>query len=291
MARPQRNNVDYFPHYISEGKKMFFIEQKYGNDGYAMWFKLLETLAITDYHYLNLSEETEIMYLSAKCRVSSEIMIEFLDDLCKLKEINKEFWEKTKVVWSDKFIDSISDAYSKRSNKCQSLEGLRSHLLSLGLLKGYVKPQSKVKETKEEESKEYKSILMSNATASDVSELNKEFFEMALSFYQLFKRNSEQVLDVEWKHLKNVKANSFVDPIRLLIQQDNRTVQDLRDVWTFLKNDSFWMPNIQSSKKLREKFDQLITKAKNQNNGKSNKSFSEEANKFFAENDTDYANY
>ena len=43
MARPERRNVDYFPHYLSEGKKMYLIEHKYGNDGYAVWFKVLET--------------------------------------------------------------------------------------------------------------------------------------------------------------------------------------------------------------------------------------------------------
>ena len=41
MARPERNNVDYFPFLCKEGKAMFYIEQKYGNDGYATWIKLL----------------------------------------------------------------------------------------------------------------------------------------------------------------------------------------------------------------------------------------------------------
>lgn len=298
MARPQRNNVDYFPHYISDGKKMFFIEQKYGNDGYAMWFKLLETLAITDYHYLNLSDETEQMFLAAKCRVDVERLLEFINDLSKLKEINSAVWNECNVVWSDKFMESISDAYSKRSNNCMSLEGLRSHLLGLGILKGDVKPQSKVKETKVKEIKvEYTkpkknkvNILMSKANALDVTEKNRPFFKIAHSFYELFRYNSTEQLNVEWKHLEDLKAESACNDIRLAIEQDNRTEEDFRIVWAFLKNDDFWMQNIQSTKKLREKFDQLITKAKNQNNGKS-KSFSEEANKFLAENDPDYKNY
>lgn len=152
MARPQRNNVDYFPHYISDGKKMFFIEQKYGNDGYATWFKVLEKLAETDYHYLNLNDESELMYLSAKCRVSEDTLLSVLNDLSKLGAINSEMWDN-RIIWSDKFIDSIEDAYAKRSNDCQTLEGLRGHLLSLGLLKGSVKPQTKVKETKVKETK------------------------------------------------------------------------------------------------------------------------------------------
>lgn len=157
MARPQKNNVDYFPHYLSDGKKMFFIEQKYGNDGYASWFKILEKLAGTDYHYLNLNDESELMYLSAKCRISEDTLVELLTDLAKLGAINDELWA-SKIIWSDKFIESIQDAYLKRSNDCQSLTGLRVHLHGLGVLKGYVKPQSKEKESKEKESKE-KQIL------------------------------------------------------------------------------------------------------------------------------------
>ena len=147
MARPQRYNVDYFPHLLSDGKKMFYIEQKYGNDGYATWFKLLEKLAETDNHFLNLNDETEIMYLSAKCRIDNETLLNILDDLAKLNAINREMWS-LKIVWSDKFTESIRDAYSKRSNDCLSLEGLRSHLRGLGILKGSVKPQSKEEKTK-----------------------------------------------------------------------------------------------------------------------------------------------
>lgn len=53
MARPERNNVDYFPFICKEGKAMYYIEQKYNNDGYATWVKLLRQLAVTNYHFLN----------------------------------------------------------------------------------------------------------------------------------------------------------------------------------------------------------------------------------------------
>jgi hypothetical protein len=44
MAREQRTDVDYFPHECNHGRKMYIIEEKFGNDGYATWFKLLEQL-------------------------------------------------------------------------------------------------------------------------------------------------------------------------------------------------------------------------------------------------------
>lgn len=154
MARPQKNTVDYFPHLIGSGKKMQYIEMKYGNDGYATWFKILETLAVTDYHFLNLNDDVEVMFLSAKCRVSVDILLTIIDDLVALKMFNKELWN-SRVIWSETFINHIQDAYKRRENKCLQFEGLCMHLLSLGVhteysnnRNSYSNTQSKVKEIK-----------------------------------------------------------------------------------------------------------------------------------------------
>jgi len=174
MARPERNTVDYFPHYISDGKKMFTIEKKYGNDGYACWFKLLEALAKTNNHWLNLNDDSELMYLASKCNVEEKIFINILNDLARLNEIDSKLW-KSKIVFSEKFVESINDAYKRRSNKCITykellneleLKGLHKpssciHKHGLGIRKPgkcmqkcNINPQSKVKKSKVEKSKE-----------------------------------------------------------------------------------------------------------------------------------------
>ena len=160
MARPARNNVDYFPFYCKEGRAMFYIEEKYGNDGYASWVKILRQLAVTNFHYLNLSDDIDAMYLAAKCKVSEETLFSIITDLSKLGEFNHELWSKNKIVYNEKFIESIEDAYSKRNNKLHNLKGLREHLTGLGVLKprkatskGGDNTQSIVEYTKEEETK------------------------------------------------------------------------------------------------------------------------------------------
>jgi len=110
MGRKQRNNVDYFPHDCTHGSKMHIIEKKYGNDGYAVWFKMLEQLGHTDDHHIDISEETKQMYLSSVFNVSEELMISILDDLAKLGAIHKELWNDHRIIWSDKFIGSIEEA-------------------------------------------------------------------------------------------------------------------------------------------------------------------------------------
>lgn len=154
MARPERKTVDYFPHYISDGKKMFFIEQKYGNDGYATWFKILESLASTDDHFLNLNNKMDLLFLSAKCRVSEDVIFNILTDLSTLGEIDHFLWLNN-IVYSQKFIESIQDAYARRSNKCMNYDsfcihysGLCTTITRLMYEKQYKNPQSKVEYTK-----------------------------------------------------------------------------------------------------------------------------------------------
>lgn len=130
MARPIKYNVDYFPHYISTGKKMSVLQSRYGNDGYAVWFKLLEQLGDTDYHYLDLNNGLDFHYLAKNiCLVSEETLINILDDLADFGEINAELWS-IKIVWSEKFMNSISDAYKRRESKTMTLEGLCTHILN-----------------------------------------------------------------------------------------------------------------------------------------------------------------
>ena len=134
MARPERNNVDYFPFICNEGKGMFFIEQKYGNDGYATWIKLLRELAMADYHFLNMNDEVYFMYLTAKCRVDKDVLINIINDLVLLGEFDNELWNNNKVIFNEKFIKNIKDAYSKRSNECVDKVSLIEVLIDLNIV-------------------------------------------------------------------------------------------------------------------------------------------------------------
>lgn len=156
MARPERNDVDYFPFLCKEGKAMYYIENTYGNDGYASWVKILRQLSVTNYHYLNLSDKVEFMFLASKCRVSQEMLNTVINDLCDLGEFHKELWENNRILFSEKLVGTLSDAYSKRNNDCITLDSLLQLLTGLGILKqdklpskGVGNPQSKVKESKE----------------------------------------------------------------------------------------------------------------------------------------------
>lgn len=114
MARPRSSTVDYFPHQCKHGKTMFIIEQKFGNDGYSVWFKLLEQLGSTEGHSINLSDPSEMEFFSAKTHLAVDKCTEIISMFAILGAIDKDLWEKSKIIWSQNFVDGLIPVYSKR---------------------------------------------------------------------------------------------------------------------------------------------------------------------------------
>lgn len=113
MGRPKKNTVDYFPHKCDSGKTIFILEQKFGNDGYAFWFKLLELLGKTENHVYDCRNPDDFEFLQAKTRLSEETTNKILDLLSDLKAIDRDLW-KIKVIWVQNFVNNLSALYSNR---------------------------------------------------------------------------------------------------------------------------------------------------------------------------------
>lgn len=111
---------------------MFILEQEFQNDGYATWFKLLEALATTDNHFLDMTVTKRVMLMAAKCHISKKRLTAIINKLAELDEIDRGLWDQCSVVYSQKFVDSVTDAYRKRSNDIIDHERLLQHLHSLG---------------------------------------------------------------------------------------------------------------------------------------------------------------
>ncbi len=120
MARPQKQTVDYFPHDVgaSESKTLYILQNKYGNDGYAFWFKLLELLGSTAGHYYCFNNPADWEFLSAKTHVPETVIKEILVTLVNLNAIDRELFNRN-VIWCQKFVDRLSDVYARRNDKPQ----------------------------------------------------------------------------------------------------------------------------------------------------------------------------
>jgi hypothetical protein len=150
MSRPKKAVVDYFPHYVNHGKTMFTLENRYGNDGYAFWFKTLELLGSSENHFIDCNNPIQWEFMLAKTRLTEETAKEILDLLAKIDAIDQDLWSK-KIIRSQNFIDNLSTVYSRREVSVvekSELMGLMPAETPLTENHVNINPQSQVKESK-----------------------------------------------------------------------------------------------------------------------------------------------
>ena len=156
MARPHKQTVDYFPHDTdaSDGRTLTIIQSKYGNDGYAFWFKLLQILGKTSGHYYDFNKPADWEFLLAKTHQNdTEKAKDILETLAVLGAIDAELYAHG-VIWCQKFVDRVADAYTRTVDGAPKRPGF---LVNVGIKevsannnpkKATEIPQTKLKETK-----------------------------------------------------------------------------------------------------------------------------------------------
>lgn len=117
MARKEKLTLDYFPHYAVQGDNSKIIQERYGNDGYAVLYKNYEEFCLRDRQYIDLSEYATLASISAYCKISEKKYLEIVEMLVKLGAYDKEVWETCKILISQSFIENIKDAYAKRKGE------------------------------------------------------------------------------------------------------------------------------------------------------------------------------
>ena len=116
MGRPRKQTVDYFPHFVStDSRTRFILEQSWGNDGYAFWFKLLELLCRSEGHYYDCTAAANEKYLVALMKIDETAVNDILAVLADLGNIDRQLWEERKVIWCQSLVDNLQDVYSKRT--------------------------------------------------------------------------------------------------------------------------------------------------------------------------------
>lgn len=116
MGRPQKQTADWFPHYVGGSRKtLFVLENRWGNDGYSFWFKLLELLCRSDGHYYDCSRRVNMEYLTATTHLQKDQVIEMINMLVDLEKIDRDLWESSKIIWYQSLVDNLQSLYAKRT--------------------------------------------------------------------------------------------------------------------------------------------------------------------------------
>lgn len=115
----------------------------------------------------------------------------------------------------------------------------------------------------------YKDMLLINILPEEYPDVKSEYIETAKAFHTLFRNNlieagaSTTVIDRA--------KGTWIDSIRLMVEKDGYTIDDLREVFRFLRKDAFWKQNILSTSKLREQMHKLKLKMKHDNGSRGRK--------------------
>jgi hypothetical protein len=113
MTRARKQTIDYFSHNCNHGRVIFIVEKHWGNDGYAVFYKMLEQLGDSEGHYLDFRKPDEWEYFLSVALVDEKKALIILDKLSEIGVIDKELWNH-RIVWDQDFIDDLEDIYSRR---------------------------------------------------------------------------------------------------------------------------------------------------------------------------------
>lgn len=235
------------------------------------WFNISEMVHLFIFLLLNANHEdnfwqgnlvkrgqylTGINSLSNKTKISIQTLRTCLKRLEKTREINIQSTNKFSIITICNYDSYQNDknTTNKQANK-QLTNNQQATNKQLTTNKN---------DNNEKNENNDKNILLKNITSEFFNtEKEKEYFEITISFLELFKKNKQEkgasISDLEKANLKWVNAT------RLLIEKDKYKTDDLRQVFKFLQKDEFWKSNVYSMVTLREKFDKILIKARSNN--------------------------
>lgn len=110
--------------------------------------------------------------------------------------------------------------------------------------------------------------LLSEVKAQEVPKEDLKAYDIAESFRKLFLNNLESI-KARTVNIDNAKYGKWVKPIKLMLSVDKVSVEDFRVVWRYLDKHSFWLDKVQSTEKLRLKFQIIHSQIKGDETRKS----------------------
>lgn len=196
MTRPKKQRVDYFPHDCKHGKTLSILQKRYGNDGYAAWFKILEILGSSDGHYIDCNDNYMWEFIASEILVEPDLLQKIVDLIAKLGAIDAGLWSD-RIIWSDNFVKRISDAYRNRVSEIPVRPDFLRKKPTILHQSDVGNPQTKLKESKLKEKKLIASPESPTGDNGDARpaffcpsfEIDKAYFDKLLADYPALTEN------------------------------------------------------------------------------------------------------
>jgi DnaD/phage-associated family protein len=151
MARPRKQGMDYFPHDCDARNdlKIRKLRALYGNDGYAVYFILLENIYKEKHYELEVLDGETPLILAEECKVTLEKFKEVLNKCLELNLFDKQLYEERKIITSSAIKIRTEPVEIERNRK----RNLRQNIDNDTVIPGETTGQSAQRKEKERESK------------------------------------------------------------------------------------------------------------------------------------------
>jgi len=116
MARPLKKNCDYFPHFTEHNRDLFYLERKFGIEGYYFFYILREFLCNCADIYYQIVSETDADYLYKSFAIDKGKVIEMLDTCAENGIIDHQLWHEANIIWQDDLSNILHDAWKGRKD-------------------------------------------------------------------------------------------------------------------------------------------------------------------------------
>lgn len=117
MARPTKLSVDYFPHFVGQGKTIRILQGKYGIKGYAFLFKLLEAISASDTMCLDWNRMIDREYFAADTETDIPEAENIIELLAQIGLVDADLWHEKHLIWCQNLVDNLEEVWRKRKQK------------------------------------------------------------------------------------------------------------------------------------------------------------------------------
>lgn len=227
-----------------------------------MMGKIQKCTAETRGMFMNLC----CLYWNKNCELTledAEIEVdEHLQILIK-KKIIKVDGQNVQISFLDEQYEEILEMSDKRRDAAKKRWSNKNASAYNGNASALQNDADKSKIIEELDKEKIKKEVILLCSISDETELANDHQKIAWSFWKLFESNLIESGMSNTATLNKAKLEAWEKDVRLMMEKDKRTREELLTVFQFLKKDEFWKSNIQSVSKLRQQFEKIYLKAKN----------------------------
>lgn len=114
MARPEKQTADYFPFYVKDGRTLTVLQHKHGLAGIGFFTNLMRILTSTPKHYINLNDDSDIVYFSARIGCDDSEVETYLETMFQTRKLSRQLWDEYHVLFCQDLVDTLQTLYDKR---------------------------------------------------------------------------------------------------------------------------------------------------------------------------------